>query len=195
MGAVATDTNDLRAEAARLAAALLRFAEGAAHLSRASTPPGALHVGTDACTFIPSWRSVPRGDVEGFLISLSSPALLAPTTMRGAIALLLLHELSGERRRWAEKTFSNYAVVIDEVAQQLGLSPQSRVLVEFDEESHVFSYAAVRECSQQFAVHVGWNLGPLTDEPRADAVIGMLRADGQWYRGRSCWVPRPRPDA
>ena len=114
--------------------------------------------------------------------------------MRGSIALLLLGELTGDRRAWAEKTLSNYTACLDDMAQQLGLSAQSRILVEFDEESHVFSLAAVREFSQQFAVQVGWNLGPLPDEARADAVMGLRRGDGQWYQGRSCWVPRSRPD-
>jgi hypothetical protein len=193
MHAAASDTDDRRAEAARLAFALLRFEAPAAHLSRASTPSRALQIGTQAYTFIPSWEIIPNDEVEAFLVGLPSPALLAPTTMRGSIALLLLHELSGDRRRWAEKTFSNYADVLEELVQQLGLSPHSRVLVEFDAESHVFSLATLRECSRQFAVHVGWNLGPLPDEPRADALLGLLRGDGQWYHGRSCWVPRTRP--
>jgi hypothetical protein len=193
MHTVDTDTADLRAEAARLAFALMRFEGVAAHLSRSSTPPGALRVGTEAWTFLPSWSTVPRDEVEAFLVALPSPALLAPTTRRGSIALLLLHELGGDRRRWAEKTLGNYAAVLEEMARGLGLSPQSRVLVEFDDESHVFSLAALRECSQQFAVHVGWNLGPLPGEPRADALMGLLRGDGQWYEGRSCWVPRTRP--
>ncbi len=193
MPAVATDTDDLRADAARLAFALIRFEGLAAHLSRASTPPGLPRIGTDAYTFIPSWRAVPGDQVEAFLVGLPSPALLAPTTTRGSIALQLLHELSGDRRRWAEKTFSNYATGLEEMARQLELSPQSRILVEFDDESHVFSFAAVRECSQQFAVHVGWNLGALPDDSRADAVMGLLRGDGRWYKGRSCWVPRAAP--
>jgi hypothetical protein len=197
MHAAASDTDDRRAEAARLAFALLRFEAPAAHLSRASTPSGALQIGTQAYTFIPSWKTITNDEVEAFLVGLPSPALLAPTTRRGSIALLLLHELSGDRRRWAEKTFSNYAAVLEELVQQLDLSPHSRVLVEFDAESHVFSLAALRECSQQFAVHVGWNLGPLADEPRADALLGLLRGDGQWYKGRSCFLSRtgPQPGA
>jgi hypothetical protein len=194
MGAPAIDPNNLRAEAARLAATLLRFQEPAAHLSRASTPLGALRVGTEAYIFIPSWKTVPRVEVESFLVSLPSPALLAPTTMRGSIALLLLHELSGDRRRWAEKTFSNFAAVMGEMAGQLGLAPESRVLVEFDDESHVFSYAAVLECTQQFAVQVGLCLTPLAGAAEADAVLGMVRGDGHWYRGRSCFLPARQPE-
>lgn len=194
MHAVATDTGDLRAEAARLAYALIRFEGVAAHLSRASAPPGS-RLGTDVYTFIPSWKRVPRDEVEAFLVGLPSPALLAPTTMRGSIALLLLHELDGDRRKWAEKTLSNYAECLDEMVRALGLSPQSRVLVEFDAESHVFSLAALREFSQQFAVQVGWNVGPLPGDAGAgaDALMGLLRGDGQWYQGRSCWVPRTGP--
>ncbi len=131
-------------------------------------------------------------------MALPSPALLVSSTIRGSIALVLLHELSGDRRKWAEKTFSNYVACLEEVAPQLGLSPRSRILVEFDGESHVFSFAAVREFSQQFAVQVGWNLGPFPNDSRADALMGLLRGDGKWYQGCSCWVPRPRsagPDA
>lgn len=66
-------------------------------------PPGAPRVGADAYFFLPSWRATPRDRVEAFLVGLPSPALLAPTMRRGVVALLLLHELSGDRRRWFEK--------------------------------------------------------------------------------------------
>ncbi|MGE5926495.1 MAG: hypothetical protein ACM357_04010 [Gemmatimonadota bacterium] len=190
-------SDDLRAEAARLACTLLRFEEASAHLLRASAPAGALQVGRDAYTFIPSWKLVRREEVASFLAGLSSPALLAPTTIRGSVALLLLDELSGERRRWAEKTFSNFGVILEDVARQLGLAPESRILVEFDDESEVFSFAAVREWSQQLAVQIGWNIRPLDGNARADASMGLLRSDGRWYRGKSCWLPRPpqEPDA
>ena len=191
MATIRSDMDELRRDAARLACAVLRFEEGAAHLSRASTPPGALRIGAEAYTFIPSWRPVPRGEVEAFLVGLPSPTLLAPTTTRGVIALLLLHELSGERLRWAEKTLSNFGVILDEIASQLGLTPVSRILLEFDDESHVFSFGAVREWSQTFPVQVGWNIGPLERDPQADARMGLIRGDGRWFNGRSCMRPRP----
>jgi hypothetical protein len=186
-----TDSEELRLAAARLAFALIRFESAAAHPLRASRPPGAPQLGMDAFAFIPSWKEVPSREVEGFLVGQPCPVLLAPTTIRGSIALLLLDELSGDRRRWADKTFSNYAAVLDDVAGQLALSPQSRILVEFDDESHVFSLATVKEWSQQFAVQVGWNLGPLPNDPRADAFMGLMRGDGLWYKGRSCMRPPP----
>ena len=58
MTAVAANTDDVRVEAARLAAALIRFAQVAAHRLKASTPPGSLQVGTDAYVFMPSSRRV-----------------------------------------------------------------------------------------------------------------------------------------
>ena len=185
-----TNADALRAEAARLALALLRFEEAAAHLSGASTPPGSPRLGTEAYVFVPSWKPIPRDEMEAFLVGLPSPALLVPSTTRGSIALLLLHELSGDRKRWAEKTFSNYLEVLEEMTGQLGLSGASRVLVEFDDESHIFSLAAVRHWSQQFAVQVGWNLAPLPGSTDGDAVMGLRRGDGRWYNGRSCWIPR-----
>ncbi len=86
------------------------------------------------------------------------------TTWRGLITLTLLHELSGDRRRGAEKAFSNLGAGLEEIRTQLSLSDSSRILVEFDEESHVFSFAAVREWSQQFVVQVGLSLGALKGE-------------------------------
>jgi len=181
--------DELRLEAARIAAALLRFEGVAAHPSWAATPPGSLRVGTEAYVFLPSWRVVPHDAVEAFLVGLPSPALLAPTTICGTIALMLLHELSGERRQWAEKTLSNFAAGLDEASAQLALSPTSRILVEFDEESHVFSFAGVREWSQQFAVQVGWSIAPLEGEDRADACMLLRRSDGNRFQGRSCGTP------
>lgn len=189
MTGIAKTTDDLRLEAARIAFALIRFEGVAASAFRGSTPPGALQVGTEAYMFLPSWRAVPSDEVEAFLVGLPSPALLAPTTMRGTIALTLLHELSGDRRRWAEKTFSNFAAGLEETSSQLGLSPASRILLEFDEESHVFSFAGVREWSQQLAVQVGWTIWPLEDDDRADACMMLMRSDGERFPGQSCMIP------
>ncbi|HET7039770.1 MAG TPA: hypothetical protein VFH97_07770 [Gemmatimonadales bacterium] len=189
MSATAPSTDYLRTEAARLAATLLRFEEPAAHLSGAHTPEGRPRVGTDGYVFLPSWRTVPRAEVEAFLVALPSPALLVPTTIRGVIAVLLLHELSGDRRRWGEKTLSNFAANLEEVGGRLGLSDRSRILVEFDEESHVFPFAAVREWTQQFPVQLGWNLSRLEEVDRADAVLRLMRSDFRRFPGRSCMMP------
>ena len=188
MTAIAPHTDDVRVEAARLAAALIRFAQVAAHPLTASTPPGSLRVGTDAYVFMPSSRWVPRDQVEMCLVSLPSPALLAPTTIRGMIALTLLHELSGDRRRGFEHELDNCAAALDEIGAQLGLSPTSRILVEFDEESHVFSFATVREWTQQFLVQVGWSMTSLDRESGADARMLLRRSDGQSFPGRSDMV-------
>jgi hypothetical protein len=186
---IGTNGEDLRLEAARLACALIRFEDVAAHPSRGATPPGAPRVGTEAYVFQPSWVTVPRDEVATFLVGLPSPALLSHTTTRGVLALTLLHELSGDRRRWAEKTLSNYAAGLEELGPQLGLSPASRILLEFDEESLVFSFAAVRELTQQFAVGVGWSIERLERDDRADACMVLLRSDGKRFQGRSCMLP------
>jgi hypothetical protein len=193
MTAIATDTDGLRLEAARIAFALIRFEEVAASPSGASTPPGSLRVGTEAYVFMPSWRKVPRDAVETFLVGLPSPALLAPTTIRGVIALMLLHELNGDRRRWMEKTLSNFALGLEEFSPQLGLAPTSRILLEFDQESHVFSFAGVREWTQQFPVQVRWSISALDRHDRADACMLLRRSDGRTFRGRSCMVRHMRP--
>ena len=193
MTAILSEADTLRLEAARIAATILRFEEPAAHLSTHHVPQGSLEVGRAAYVFLPSWRQVPRQEVEAFLVGLPSPALLSPTTSRGAIVLTLLHELSGDRRRWAEKTISNFAAGLDELSGRLGLSPRSRLLVEFDDESHVFTLAGVQEYTQQFPVQVGWALAPLDGDPNADALLLLRRGDGHHFRGRSCMLPPTRP--
>ena len=184
MTSVAATTDDVRLEAARPASALIRFAQVAAH----PRSPGSLQVWIDEYVFMPSSRRVPRDQLERFLVSLPSPALLAPTTVRGMIALNLLHELSGDRRRGFEHELDNCVAALDEIGPQLDLSPTSRILVEFDEESQVFSYAAVREWTQQFLVQVGWSITSLDGESRADARMLLRRSDGQSFRGPSDMV-------
>lgn len=192
MTAIAPVADDLRLEAARVAFALIRFEEGAAHPFRAHTPPGMLALGTEAYVFTPSWQKVPRQEVEAFLAGLPSPALLSPTTTRGMVALTLLHELSGDRRRWAEKTLNNFTAGFDEMSRQYQLSPDSRILLEFDDESHLFSFSGTRVWTQQFGVQVGWNMIPLENDPRAQARLMLFRSDGATSWGGSCPVPYMR---
>ena len=117
-------------------------------------------------------------------MGLPSPALMSPTLTRGMIALTLVDELTGERRKWAEKTLSNFTVCFDEICTKLGLSASSRFLLEFYEESHVFSHGAVRLWTQQFGVQVGWLCDSLRNDPRADARMILRRSDGMWSTGR-----------
>ena len=181
-------TEDLRAEAARLAFTLLRFASVAGHPLPGSERPGVLKVGSEAWVFGPSWQRVPSDEVEAFLARLPSRALLNPTLMRGEVTLLLLDELTGERRQWGEKTISNLVSNFDSMVAQLALPMTARVLVEFDDESHVFSLAAVREWAGTLAVNVGWNLAPLANEERAEACLMLIRADDREFPGRSCMM-------
>jgi len=183
---------ETRAEAARLAFALIRFVGAAAYPRLGGTPPGAPKVGTEAYVFGPSWRRVSHQEVEAFLLGLPSPALMSNTLTQGEIALTLIHELAGDRCRWAEKTLSNLVGCLDENVSQLGLSPTARILVEFDDESHVFSLTAVRHWAQQLAVNVGCNIGLLEDDDRADACLMLLRPDGREFPGRSCMMRRRR---
>lgn len=189
MTATASLPNDLKLEAARIAFALIRFEEAAAQPYRAETPAGMPAIGTAAYVFTPSWRRVPRDQVESFLASLPSPSLLSPTTTRGVIALTLLNELSGERRRWAEKTLDNFTAGFDELAAKFGLSQESGILLEFDDESHVFSFRGTRLWTHQFAVQVGWRMIPLENDPRARARLMIRRSTGEWSWGDSCPVP------
>ena len=93
-----------------------------------------------------------------------------------------------------EKEFSNAAAGLDDLTPRLQLSPASRILVDFDEESHIFSFAAVREWTQQFAVSVGWSISPLKDDDRADACLKLVRSDFKPFQGKSSLLlPHWRP--
>lgn len=180
MTAPAIASDHLRHEAAKIAFALIRFDEVLAYPPTHHTAPGAPVVGRDAYVFMPSGLAVPRHQVEAFLVALPSPALLSPTLTRGMVALTLVHELGGDRRRWAEKTLSNFTNGFDELSGQLRLSADCRILLEFDSESHVLSHAGVRLWTHQFAVQVGWVLRRLDHDPRAEARLQVRRSDGAW---------------
>ena len=191
MNDLATHVSELRSEAARLSFLLIRF-EGQSANEFGRSPDSETR---DHYAFLPSWRTVPHNEVEAFLVGLPSPALLVPTTLRRTIALTLLHELTGDRRRGMEKTLSNFGAGLDESARQLDLSQQSRILLEFDNESHIFSFAVVYEWSQHLPVQVGWSIGPLKNDDRADACIQLMPSDRRMFEGRSCvirpgWRPR-----
>ena len=189
MSSTPTDLDAQRLEAARLAHILLRFASAAAHPPFGHTPPGMLKIGTEAYVFGPSWSPVANAAVEPFLTGLPSPALLSPGLMRGSVHLTLVAELSGERRRWAEKTLSNQIAVLDSLMEQQGLGDSARLLVEFEGEHHVFTLGTFRYYAQHFAVEVGWNLNRLDGDPQADACLKLLRADGKPFSGRSSMMP------
>src|SRR5437016_125413 len=160
MSAPLLQPDDALRDAASLAFALIRFAEGAAHPLR-GTPSGTPRVGDEVYVFGPSSRRVPREDVPKFLAGLPAPAMLYPTTIRGIIALQLLSELSGDRAAGARKEFANQRGGLDEVAHQLGLTAASRVLLRFGDDDRFRFQRSVR------AVPRLWRrvLGPGTISP------------------------------
>lgn len=193
MTSAALAPDDARRGAARIAYALLRIKEPMASPLGAHAPTGHPVLGTDAYAFTPSWRVIPRAEIVSFLVSLPSPALLSPTTTRGMVALTLLHELSGDRRRWGEKTLSNFTTCLDQMSAQLGLTVDSGVLLELDDESDVYPLATVRLWTQQFGVQVGWSLSPIAGNPRAQAQLAVRRSDGRWFRPPQSYRPRHKP--
>jgi hypothetical protein len=187
-----TDSEELRAraltEAAALAFAMIRFEEGAAHLHPGHVPPGMPRVGIDYYRFGFSRQRILRESVISYLASLPSPALIAQTTTRGRIAFTLLSELSGERLAAARHAFANQCEALEVMARQLELAPDSRILLEFDEEEFTLSFRAMREWSERFAVQVGWNLSRLHSDERASARLNLMRSDGTWSLGTDCPV-------
>jgi hypothetical protein len=191
----AIDFDGVRTQAAALAFALVRFDEPAAHPIGGWTPPGMPRVGTDAYVFSPVWTPVPREAVVPFLAGLPSPAIIVQSTTRGILGLTLLDELTGDRRRWAQKTFDNHKAGLAELAKQGNLTDSSLVLFEFGDESHIFSLAAIREWSERFALNVGWNIGALPDDARASARLNARRSDGRWSSGVGRRPPPTPPES
>ena len=182
MTTAAAGDHAVRFDAARLAYALLRMEEPMASLLRICKRADVPVLGQDAYSFSPSWELIPRAEIVPFLVSLRSPALLSPTTTRGVIALTLIHELSGDRRRWGEKVLSNFSAGLDNFILRLGLTSDTNVLLEFEQESEVYSLAAVRMWTQQYGVlQVGWTISPLLGDARAQAQLVVCRSDGQWF--------------
>lgn len=77
---------------------------------------------------------------------------------RIAYALMLHHELNGDRRGWGEKTLANFTECLDQLAGQFRLKPDSGVLPATSDEHEVYPLAAVRLWTQQFGVQIGWSL-------------------------------------
>ncbi len=170
--------DDANAEAANLTAAILRFQEPLAHLRSAHTPDGLPVIGIDAYVFHPSPRRVLRGEVATYLAGLPSPAFIAATTLRGVFTLILLNELSGDRRTSMQKELANQQAGLLEVAP----GPDTdRVLLEFDDETHVFSMAAVRRWTQRYGLTVGWNIGPWLEADRAEWRLNLFGGDGHRF--------------
>jgi hypothetical protein len=183
--------DDLRYQAASLAFTMLRFADGAAHEGKYSTPPGVPRTGTECYIFAPSWRRILNADVPRFLAEVS-PAIVAPTTTRGIATLILLDELQGERRAWGQKTLDNQLAGLANMLQQLELDDDSRVLLQFDDEEHWYPMSVVRAWCTTFGVGgVGWNMTSYADDDRARARLILFRGDGEMSWGSSCqWRPR-----
>ena len=176
--------DDLLLEAAQLAAAMLRFQGPLAHLMSAHTPEGMPVIGLDAYAFAPSPHRVPRDKVAQYLAALSSPAMLAPTTARGIVSLILLQELAGERRAAMQHQLDNQSAAFAEHA----FAPDTeRVLLEFDDESHLFSLGAVRLWSQRYGISVGWNMSRCDEPTRAEWRFNLVGGDGQRYSKAFGW--------
>jgi hypothetical protein len=179
-------------DAAALAFAMLRFESGAAHrrFSPGRTNPSEAQ--PSLFLFLPVTRPVPRDQVVSYLASCPGPAILAPTTTAGIVSLLLLSELQGDRLRWAQDTFARYRAHAHAQGRALDLTPESPIVLEFDEEAHIFSYATLCRTFERFIVLVAGNLiAMLYDDPRAKARLMLYRSDGVSTWGAACPV-RPR---
>lgn len=53
-----------------------------------------------------------------------------------------------------------------------------RVLLEFDEETHLFPLSAVRLWAQRYGVLVGWNMSRCNEPTRAEWRFNLLGGDG-----------------
>ena len=165
--------------AAALTFAMLRFEQEGAHEYRAHERPDQGHFGRDRFIFLPSWKALPRDSVIPFLASLPCPALIYPVTTRGMAALLLLDELQDERKWWGRKTLDNQLAGINDMAAQMNLDADSKILLEVTDETLVISLDELRGWSQRFGAPVGWSMGRHTEDDRASAKIDLIASDGR----------------
>lgn len=165
-------------EAASLAFAIIRFAQGAAHPARGATPPGVPHLGDEAYIFLPALRRVASDEVPSFLSTLSSPALLSVTTTKGVVAMHLLDELRGTRASGARHILSNQRSGLEDMIRQAGLTDDARVLLDADGERRVVRLSTVRLWSDRFAIDVGWSVSSLRGDPSASGQFNLYRSDG-----------------
>lgn len=163
-------------EAAELTAAMLRFQEPLAYLrDEIACAPGPV-IGQDAYCFLPDQKMVSREDVPAYLATLPGPAFIAPTLVRGIVALVCIAALGASQRASMEHQFANQ---IASLAQGAPGPASDRVLLEFGGESRVFSLAAVRVWAERFGVFVGWNIGRCEEPGRAEWRMKLLGADGR----------------
>jgi len=94
--------------------------------------------------------------VAEFLAALPGPAIVAPTTTRGMIALMLVSELSDQRRASAQHSLNNQVASLPGADEA---PDEAQVLLEFDDETRLFRMAAVRAWAERFGILVGWNVG------------------------------------
>lgn len=168
------------ANAARLAAAMLRFQEPLASMMKHSTPAGQPELGVDCYSFVPFPKRVLREDIPAFLASLACPAMLAPTIIRGIVSITLLDELSPERRAAMQHELDNQVSFFrdDSVGEA---RDGDRVLLEFDDEALEFPFGAVRLWAERYGVLLGWSVAPCEDPDRAEWRINLLGGDGKRY--------------
>lgn len=170
-------TSDAMLEAATLAFALIRFAEGAAYPARGHVPPGVPRVGEDFYVFTPA-RRIPRDKVPTFLAALPAPALIHPTTTRGIIALHLLSELSAERAAEMQQHLDNYRAGLEHLVAQLSLTPVSNILLEFGDERHTVTLDTLSLSWSRFGVDIGWSITSLDSTGIASGRLNLFRSDG-----------------
>lgn len=186
----------LNMQAAALTFAMMLFEQEAAHPLGGEREPGEVP-GVDSFGFLPSWVPVPRAGVVPFLAQLPCPALVFQSTHRGTVSLMLLDELGGERRAWAQKTLDNHCAGIEELASQFypALYGESKILLEIRDESHIITLDALRFWARRFGCPTGWNMGgPREGAPDGVAAqIRLFSPDGRVSPPTESVAPWQRP--
>jgi hypothetical protein len=113
------------------------------------------------------------------------------------VSLMLLDELDGERKAWAQKTLDNHLAGINEFADQFkpALDGNSKVLLEVQGETHIVSLDVLRLWSQRFNAPTGWSLGDSGNDPRAPAQIRLISSDHRVNPPWAAYAPWDRPVA
>jgi hypothetical protein len=185
--AIAEKVNDRSASeldiaAAKLAWVMLRFVQAALPPAVKEIPELGGRLGDVAVKFFPSETVVPLAHASATLLEFPKPVALTAMSARGLVGVWFPAHLADEDRMALERMKHAAHEGLARFCRELGLTAESRLLLAAGDEVHVFPLKVLARCVRDYLVFVGWVLQPFKSDPRADARLHLVRADGSSYR-------------
>lgn len=173
---------ELDIAAARLAWVMLRFAQAGLPPAVKDVPELGGRLGDIAVKFFPRGETVALTHASAALLEFPKPVALTAMAARGLIGLWFQSSAPAADEVGLRKMAHAAEVGLRRFCTGLGLTADSRVLLEVEDEAHVFPVRVLARCIRDYQVFVGWVLNPLQGDRRADARLQLIRADGSFTR-------------